>query len=160
MDSRIYVDHNGFEDRSNNNNMNGIHKNEVINASLPDIGKLELRIRDLEALVNGLTKELLDLKAVVRQNSMKMRNNPQPVSVTVNNVPKEDTPSRNNQNVGYKYIMQPDGTILKQKKGDDENVIIADTGYGQSKNSRSNTSAVIEAVDSEPKVKVLYNNKQ
>ncbi|HJJ38676.1 MAG TPA: hypothetical protein O0X42_00930 [Methanocorpusculum sp.] len=181
--------------------------------------RLEHKVRELEAMVNGITEELLDLKTITRKltsvierlgstgsvpaapqraavrrpipetsgenaqspapgraaiqtqlstrtsreasaapaqaQSVPQQAAPAPVPVQQQNarespLPADDaeqTPAKPGE---FEYVMQPDGTILKRPKKTSGNVIIAGTGFGKGKISRSSairaeSSAVIEA---------------
>lgn len=179
---------------------------------------LERKVRELEALVNGLTEEMLDLKSVTRKLSAQIEklggtpvkshpetvirggmrkpeaeHAPAPVhagrgiqpSAPVREVPvpqapasrmppqaapapqqvpgrrisspvPEPAPAPVEEDVEhlkageYEFVMQPDGTILKRRKTKAQNVIVAGTGYGPGRTSRSSairadSHAVIEA---------------
>lgn len=192
----------------------------------PDITlALERKVRELEALVNGLTEELLDLKSVTRKLSAqieKLGGNPvksHPETVVRSGIrkpeaepvvshgrgiqaaapapvreipavpqapagrpvvrraepqvapapaapqverrisspvppaapaPVEEENPENLKAGEYEFVMQPDGTILKRRKTKAQNVIVAGTGYGPGRTSRSSairadSHAVIEA---------------
>lgn len=181
---------------------------------------LERKVRELEALVNGLTEELLDLKSVTRKLSAQIEKlggtpvkshpetvirggmrkpeaepTPAPVhagrgiqpAAPVREVPVPQAPAARmppqaapapqpvqgrrisspvpepasapapveedveHLKAGeYEFVMQPDGTILKRRKTKAQNVIVAGTGYGPGRTSRSSairadSHAVIEA---------------
>lgn len=193
-------------------------KEQPAPAAVPDNTlALERKVRELEALVNGLTEELLDLKSVTRRLSAQIeklggapvKSHPEtiirggirkpeaepvpagrgiqaaareapavpqapaaarqpirrPVSAPAQQaVPErrisspvpEPTPAPVEENVEqlkageYEFVMQPDGTILKRRKTKAQNVIVAGTGYGPGRTSRSSairadSHAVIEA---------------
>jgi hypothetical protein len=189
---------------------------------------LERKIRELEAMVKGLTEEMLDLKSVTRKLAMQLeemcgsqskihaesesfqkkskftpetsiptedsRQLSKPVrpasgrhhmadaenesiftqishttptdlmraetsSHKISSSAYESVPASKSEiqieqlKVGeFEYVMQPDGTIQKRKKTTNHGVIIAETGYNQSRTSRStairaNSDAVIEATE-------------
>ena len=189
-------------------------------ANSEDYLRLEHKVRELEAMVNGITEELLDLKTITRklasiieklgsagpapaapQRSAVRRPLPetsgenipspsvgrtaiqaqlptraaqeapaspspvqpavqqqippapapvQPQKAAESPLPKEDAESSPAKSGEYEYVMQPDGTILKRPKKTSGNVIIAGTGFGKGRISRSSairaeSSAVIEA---------------
>lgn len=191
-------------------------------AANPDeIIRLEHKVQALEAMVNGITEELLDLKTITRklasiieklgsagpapatpQRSAVRRPVPefsgenassgisraaiqaqlptrapqempaapvqapiqpapqpaaapvpqpiQPQRVSESPLPKDDAETTPAKSGEYEYVMQPDGTILKRPKKTSGNVIIAGTGFGKGRISRSSairaeSSAVIEA---------------
>jgi hypothetical protein len=189
---------------------------------------LERKLRELEAMIKGLTEEMLDLKSVTRKLAMQieeMRGSQSKIHVESEfsqkkskftpekNIPTEEkrqlskqvraVPDRHhiadaeNESIftqiphatptetmraetsshkisssayesvpaskseiqveqlkvgEFEYVMQPDGTIQKRKKTTNHGVIIAETGYNQSRTSRStairaNSDAVIEATE-------------
>jgi len=179
-----------------------------------DIEELERKVHELEAMVKGLTEEMLDLKSVTRKINAQIEKlggtsvkshpetsrfsvrrsevtaepipEPEPVQVrepvsrimpsarrpvaetptpragrTISSpshvpepspasIPVEEVPVEKLRPGEYEYIMQPDGTILKQRKVTSRHVIIAGTGYNPGHNSqsssiRADSSAVIEA---------------
>ncbi len=196
-------------------------KEQPAPAAVPDNTlALERKVRELEALVNGLTEELLDLKSVTRRLSAQIeklggapvKSHPenivrggirkpeaepevhagrgiqaaareappvpqapaaarQPIRRPVSAPAPQAVPERRisspvpepapapapvEENVEhlkageYEFVMQPDGTILKRRKTKAQNVIVAGTGYGPGRTSRSSairadSHAVIEA---------------
>lgn len=195
-------------------------KEQPVPAAVPDNTlTLERKVRELEALVNGLTEELLDLKSVTRRLSAQIeklggapvKSHPenivrggirkpeaepspagrgiqaaareapavpqapaavrQPIRRPVSAPAPQAVPERRisspvpepapapapvEENVEhlkageYEFVMQPDGTILKRRKTKAQNVIVAGTGYGPGRTSRSSairadSHAVIEA---------------
>jgi len=195
-------------------------KEQPAPAAVPDSTiALERKVRELEALVNGLTEELLDLKSVtrklsaqieklggtpvkshpetlVRGNVRKPEAEPAPAGRGIQAAPAREAPAvpqapaartmirrpapapapaqqpapdrrisspvpepapapveENVENLKageYEFVMQPDGTILKRRKTKAQNVIVAGTGYGPGRTSRSSairadSHAVIEA---------------
>ena len=196
-------------------------KEQPAPAAVPDNTlALERKVRELEALVNGLTEELLDLKSVTRRLSAQIeklggapvKSHPenivrggirkpeaepevherrgiqaaareapavpqapaavrQPIRRPVSSPAPQAVPERRisspvpepapapapvEENVEhlkageYEFVMQPDGTILKRRKTKAQNVIVAGTGYGPGRTSRSSairadSHAVIEA---------------
>ncbi|HJJ71079.1 MAG TPA: hypothetical protein O0X56_05400 [Methanocorpusculum sp.] len=195
-------------------------KEQPVPAAVPDNTlALERKVRELEALVNGLTEELLDLKSVTRRLSAQIeklggapvKSHPenivrggirkpeaepapagrgiqaaareapavphapaavrQPIRRPVSAPAPQAVPERRisspvpepapapapvEENVEHlkagecEFVMQPDGTILKRRKTKAQNVIVAGTGYGPGRTSRSSairadSHAVIEA---------------
>ena len=177
------------------------------------ISNLEHKVHELEALVKGLTEELLDLKTITRKLASVVEKSggnspspapsraavrrplpeqprefaapapavgravPQPAAQPaekrtfsapgahmppremppaaaapqqsrIHAQPAEDSvPLKQGE---YEFVMQPDGTILKRPKKTQGSVIIAGTGYGKGRLSRSSairaeSDAVIEA---------------
>lgn len=133
-------------------------KDTSMNPGTPDerIALLERKMREMEALVKGLTEELLDLKSIaMRLNkvSEEQRMNlkaGKPVlaatpatggsatsgSVTV----RPRTPARPEPKVPeppkeepMEMIMQPDGTLKPEKRKAGGEYVVASAGYGQKK---------------------------
>lgn len=200
-------------------------KEQPAAAAVPDNTLvLERKVRELEALINGLTEELLDLKSVTRKLSAQIEKlggtpvkshpeniirggmrkpeaepvpaagrgiqaavpareapavpqapaagrpvmrrpaaaAPAPAPVQERRIssptpapapapaPVEEENVENLKAGEYEFVMQPDGTILKRRKTKAQNVIVAGTGYGPGRTSRSSairadSHAVIEA---------------
>ena len=188
-------------------------------ANSEDYLRLEHKVRELEAMVNGITEELLDLKTITRklasiieklgsagpapsapsrsavrrpmpetsgenipspavgraaiQAQLPTRAPPevpaapspaqsvpqqaapapapvQPQKASESALPADDAEQTSAKSGEFEYVMQPDGTILKRPKKTSGNVIIAGTGFGKGRISRSSairaeSSAVIEA---------------
>lgn len=194
-------------------------KEQPVPAAVPDNTlALERKVRELEALVNGLTEELLDLKSVTRRLSAQIEKlggapvKSHPENIVRGGIRKPEAepevherrgiqaavreapavpqahaavrhpirrpaaapqavperrisspvpepvpaPAPVEENVEhlkageYEFVMQPDGTILKRRKTKAQNVIVAGTGDGPGRTSRSSairadSHAVIEA---------------
>jgi len=189
-----------------------------------DIELLERKVKELEAMIRGLTEEMLDLKSVTRKINAQMekfggtsvKSHPEtsrfgvrrgevvaepisePIPTIVSEAASRIMPSGRRPGVEtpaprvsrpvqasapeskpaapqvtevpveklkpgeFEYIMQPDGSILKQKKTPNRNVIIAGTGYNpghtsHSSSIRADSSAVIEASEDDT---VTIENKR
>jgi hypothetical protein len=196
----------------------------VVPEKSEDIEVLERKVRELEAMVRGLTDELLDLKSVTRKinaqieklGGTSVKSHPEtsrfgvkrgevvaepisepvrsPVSEAASRImpgarrpsvetpaprvsrpipaqvpepkpaaaPAAEVPVEKLKPGEFEYIMQPDGTILKQKKTPNRNVIIAGTGYNpghasHSSSIRADSSAVIDASEDDT---VTIENKR
>jgi hypothetical protein len=124
---------------------------------------IEKKVRDLEALVKGLTQELLDLKSVAMKMSKQTeersrqeakRGPPvvqgvQPQPATPTGAPgasstvvmrkgtrSTDAPSAPPE-PSMDMIMQSDGTMKLEERRGDKNYIVASAGYGRSKKGTS-----------------------
>jgi len=144
------------------------------------IAALEKKVRDMEALVKGLTQELLDLKSIAmkmskqteersRQEFKKLQplvqgGEPQGAATaagsgsTVVMRPKsarqgDGTPEKPAE-PAMDMIMQSDGTMKLEPRRGDKNYIIARAGYGRDKKgsaSKAKQSDLIYAAEEEKK---------
>ncbi|OPX63998.1 MULTISPECIES: hypothetical protein [unclassified Methanoregula] len=140
------------------------------------IATLEKKVREMEALVKGLTQELLDLKSVAmkmnKQSEERSRQElkrsspivqgtaPQPASAPA------QTPSATGSTVirpksakaaeppaappepAMDMIMQPDGTMKLEPRRGDKSYIVASAGYGRKKGmAKGKQSDMIVAVE-------------
>jgi len=140
------------------------------------IATLEKKVREMEALVKGLTQELLDLKSVAmkmnKQSEERSRQElkrstpiaqgaaPQPAaaaaqapSATGSTVirPKSsrqpDAPAAPPE-PAMDMIMQPDGTMKLEPRRGDKSYIVASAGYGKKKGmAKGKQSDMIVAVE-------------
>ncbi|MDD3574672.1 MAG: hypothetical protein PHD71_06505 [Methanospirillum sp.] len=128
------------------------------------VGLLERRVADMEALIKGLTDEMLDMKAVVMK--LKKEQRPPPVIQAVappisrskveREVPEEDDTKKAQGSSAKDKItlkMQPDGTLQPEKEfGDD--IIIASARDAMARykdqHQRSGHNDLIIAEDKEP----------
>ena len=141
---------------------------------------IEKKVRDLEALVKGLTQELLDLKSVAMKMSKQTEERsrqeakrgpavvqgapPQPATQT-GTAPASstvvmrkgsrpsDTPAAPPE-PSMDMIMQSDGTMKLEERRGDKNYIVASPGYGKSKKGvsvKSKQGDLIVAAEEEKK---------
>jgi len=124
------------------------------------IAALEKKVREMEALVKGLTQELLDLKSIAMKMSKQTEERsrqelkrgpivqgtqpsapsaaPQPTTSASGTTvirPKGarmDTPAEPAE-PAMDMIMQPDGTMKLEPRRGDKNYIVASAGYGRNK---------------------------
>lgn len=141
------------------------------------IAALERKIREQEALVKGITEELLDLKSIVmklskasEERSRQELKRVQPVAAgtaqpaapgaaatpggsTVVMRPKSMRPAEAAKPAepAMDMIMQPDGTMKLEPRRGDKNYIVASAGYGRKKGKDTSrkSSDVIYAADDE-----------
>ena len=141
------------------------------------IAALERKIREQEALVKGITEELLDLKSIVmklskaseersRQELKRVQavgttvptaaapaGGPAPVGTTVVMRPKSARAAETAkpEEPAMDMIMQPDGTMKLEPRRGDKNYIVASAGYGRKKGREGSKkqSDLIYAVDDE-----------
>jgi hypothetical protein len=123
---------------------------------------IEKKVRDIEALVKGLTQELLDLKSIAMKMSKQteersrqaLRVSPviqgiQPQPATPAGAPSasstvvmrkgarpSDTPAAPPE-PSMDMIMQSDGTMKLEERRGDKNYIVASAGYGRNKKGTS-----------------------
>ena len=142
------------------------------------IAALERKIKEQEALVKGITEELLDLKSIVmklskaseersRQELRRVQAVGAPASPaaapaggqtpsgnTVVMRPKSarasDAPAKPDE-PAMDMIMQPDGTMKLEPRRGDKNYIVASAGYGRKKgkDAMKKSGDLIYAVDDE-----------
>ena len=128
------------------------------------VNELENKVREMEALIKGLTNELLDLKSIVERMSSRMEEKRPPVltrapgRVTVS--PRgqpEAAPADEGEMV---RIMQPDGTMKEERRKDSDYIIasaktaqaLKNKGKGEPSKGKGST-ALIYAVEEEDKSK-------
>ncbi|OPY37207.1 MAG: hypothetical protein A4E35_01673 [Methanoregula sp. PtaU1.Bin051] len=139
------------------------------------IAALERKVKEQEALVKGITEELLDLKSIVmklskasEERSRQELKRVQPVvqqgaqqkpagsggaaapvgsTVVMRPKSKQAEPAKP-QEPAMDMIMQPDGTMKLEPRRGEKNYIIASAGYGRKKGGvQKKQSDVIYAVD-------------
>ena len=128
------------------------------------IAALEKKVREMEALVKGLTQELLDLKSIAMKLSkqteersrQELRRGPivqgaqpgspaapsgRPVRKREHGDPSQEcTPARGPAEPAepaMDMIMQSDGTMKLEPRRGDKNYIVASAGYGRNKKGTS-----------------------
>jgi uncharacterized coiled-coil protein SlyX len=139
---------------------------------------LEKKVRDMEALVKGLTQELLDLKAVAMKMSKQTEEaararlkvgpvaqgaqSPQPTAsgggtasgstvIRPKGARQPDVPATPQEPV-MDMIMQQDGTMKLEPRRGDKDYIIARAGYGQKKGGKqAKQGDLIYAAEEKPK---------
>jgi hypothetical protein len=125
------------------------------------IAAIEKKMRDIEALVKGLTQELLDLKSLAmkmnKQTEERSRQELKRVQAVVQDAPTptaapggalgstvvmrkgaraSDAPQTPPEPV-MDMIMQSDGTMKMEQRRGDKNYIVASAGYGRNKKGTS-----------------------
>ena len=140
------------------------------------IAALEKKVREMEALVKGLTQELLDLKSIAMKMSKQTEERsrqelrraqpivqgatpatgaPGPAGSTV--VMRKGTRAAEGEPAkpaepAMDMIMQPDGTMKLEPRRGDKNYIVASAGYGRNKkglSAKPKQSDLIYAADEE-----------
>ena len=124
------------------------------------VNELEKKVREMEALIKGLTNELLDLKAVVERMNSRMEEKrpvmtrPQGrVAVSTKGQPGEGAPADEGE---LARIMQPDGTMKEERRKDSDYIIasaktaqaLKNKGKGEQSKGKG-SSALIYAVEEE-----------
>jgi hypothetical protein len=123
------------------------------------IAALEKKVREMEALVKGLTQELLDLKSVAmkmtkqseERSRQELKRGPVVAGAPAQPVTPAAAPSATGSTVirpkGARqaeapaappepvmdWIMQPDGTMKQEPRRGDKDYIVASAGYGRKK---------------------------
>ena len=118
------------------------------------IAALEKKMREMEALVKGLTQELLDLKSITmkmsKQTDERSRQELRRVPAAQSSADPAPAPSASGSTVirpkgrapetppappepEMQWIMQPDGTMKQEPRRGDKDYIVASAGYGKKK---------------------------
>jgi hypothetical protein len=121
------------------------------------IAALEKKMKEMEALVKGLTQELLDLKSVAmkmsKQTEERARQELRRAPVAQQPAPQQQAPAPAPAMGGstvirpkgktaepqapaepqMDWIMQPDGTMKQEPRRGDKDYIVASAGYGKKK---------------------------
>jgi hypothetical protein len=137
------------------------------------IAALEKKMREMEALVKGLTQELLDLKSVTmkmsKQTDERSRQELKRAPIVQQGAQPSAAPTAAPSSSGstvirpkgkapeapaapaepiMDMIMQPDGTMKLEPRRGDKDYIVARAGYGQKKGGqKSRASEVIYAAE-------------
>ena len=136
---------------------------QPVNDRVNEIGK---KVREMEALIKGLTNELLDLKSIVERLSSRMEEKRPPVmarppgrlTVSPRGQPGEAPPADEGELV---RIMQPDGT-MKEERRKDPNVIVASPktaealrrkGKGEPARGKGSNALIYAVEEEDPKSK-------
>jgi len=125
------------------------------------VNELEKKVREMEALIKGLTNELLDLKSIVeRMNSRMEEKRPSVmtrqasrVTISQKGQPGEGAPADEGE---LARIMQPDGTMKEERRKDSDYIIasaksaaaLRNKGKGEQSKGKGST-ALIYAVEEE-----------
>jgi len=125
------------------------------------VNELEKKVREMEALIKGLTNELLDLKSIVERMNSRMEEKRPPVmqrqaggrlTVTRGGQP-EPAPAEQGEMV---RIMQSDGTMKEERRKDSDYIVasarsaqaLRSKGKGEPSKGKGST-ALIYAVEEE-----------
>ncbi|HMA05235.1 MAG TPA: hypothetical protein VKO45_04845 [Methanomicrobiales archaeon] len=125
------------------------------------VSELENKVREMEALIKGLTNELLDLKSIVERLNSRFEEKRPPlltrpqgrVSVSPRGQPGEGAPASEGE---LARIMQSDGT-MKEERRKDSDYIVASAKTAQALRSKGKgepskgkgSNALIYAVEEE-----------
>jgi hypothetical protein len=127
------------------------------------VAVLEKKVREMEALLKGLTEELLDLKSVAmkmsKQNDERSRQELKRAPIVQGTQPQVASPSMTTsagsstvvmrkgdrhpaapaapEEPAMDLIMQSDGTMKLEPRRGDKNYIVASAGYGKNKKGTS-----------------------
>ena len=127
------------------------------------VSELEKKVREMEALIKGLTNELLDLKSVVeRMNSRMEEKRPQVMTrqagrVTVSQK-GEGAPVDEGE---LARIMQPDGTMKEERRKDSDYIIasarsaaaLKNKGKGEQSKGKGSTALIYAVEEDDSKSK-------
>jgi len=127
------------------------------------VNELEKKVREMEALIKGLTNELLDLKSIVERMSSRMEEKRpvmarQPGRLTISQKGQPEAPAEEGELV---RIMQADGT-MKEERRKDSNVIIASAktaealrrkGKGEPAKGKGSNALIYAVEEEDPKSK-------
>ncbi|MDD1666291.1 MAG: hypothetical protein LUQ23_01995 [Methanomicrobiales archaeon] len=123
------------------------------------VGELENKVREMEALIKGLTNELLDLKSIVERLNSRFEEKRPPVMtrptgrVSVSAKGQETAPADQGE---LARIMQSDGTMKEERRKDSDYIVasaktaqaLRSKGKGEPSKGKS-SSALIYAVEEE-----------
>jgi uncharacterized coiled-coil protein SlyX len=122
------------------------------------VSELEKKVREMEALIKGLTNELLDLKSIVeRMNSRMEEKRPQVMTRPQGRVSVSQRGEPAPVDEGeLARIMQPDGTMKEERRKDSDYIIasarsaaaLKNKGKGEPSKGKGST-ALIYAVEEE-----------
>jgi len=124
------------------------------------VSELEKKVREMEALIKGLTNELLDLKSIVERMNSRMEEKRPPVMARPRvNVSQKGEPAPADEGEMVR-IMQPDGTMKEERRKDSDYIIasaksaaaLRNKGKGEPSKGKGST-ALIYAVEEEDKSK-------
>jgi hypothetical protein len=122
------------------------------------VNELEKKVREMEALIKGLTNELLDLKSIVERMNSRMEEKRPPVMARPSgrvavSQKGEGAPVDEGE---LARIMQPDGTMKEERRKDSDYIIasaktaqaLRNKGKGEPSKGKGST-ALIYAVEEE-----------
>jgi len=144
-------------DLKDSNNGEGEHM-EMQQPVNDRVNELEKKVREMEALIKGLTNELLDLKSIVERMSSRMEEK-RPVVTRPQGrvaVSPKGQPGEGADEGELARIMQPDGTMKEERRKDSDYIIasaktaqaLRNKGKGEQSKGKG-SSALIYAVEEE-----------
>jgi uncharacterized coiled-coil protein SlyX len=127
------------------------------------VNELEKKVREMEALIKGLTNELLDLKSIVERMNSRMEEKRPPVTARPPgrvSISQRGEPAPVDEGELVR-IMQPDGTMKEERRKDSDYIIASaksaaalKKGKGGEPAKGKGSNALIYAVEEEdPKSK-------
>jgi len=129
------------------------------------VSELEKKVREMEALIKGLTNELLDLKSIVERLSSRVEEKRPPVMarppgrLTVSRgQPGEAPPADDGELV---RIMQPDGTMKEERRKDSDYIVasaksaqaLRNKGKGEPAKGKGSNALIYAVEEEDPKSK-------
>ena len=129
------------------------------------VNELEKKVREMEALIKGLTNELLDLKSIVERLSSRVEEKRPPVMarppgrLTVSRgQPGEAPPADDGELV---RIMQPDGTMKEERRKDSDYIVasaksaqaLRNKGKGEPAKGKGSNALIYAVEEEDPKSK-------
>ena len=124
------------------------------------VNELEKKVREMEALIKGLTNELLDLKSIVERMNSRMEEKRPPVLTRpggrVSISQRGEAGGAPADEGELARIMQPDGTMKEERRKDSDYIIasaksaaaLRNKGKGEQSKGKGST-ALIYAVEEE-----------
>jgi uncharacterized coiled-coil protein SlyX len=127
------------------------------------VNELEKKVREMEALIKGLTNELLDLKSVVeRMNSRMEEKRPQVMTRSAGRVTVSQKGESAPVDEGeLARIMQPDGTMKEERRKDSDYIIasprsaaaLKNKGKGEQSKGKGSTALIYAVEEDDSKSK-------
>jgi uncharacterized coiled-coil protein SlyX len=127
------------------------------------VSELEKKVREMEALIKGLTNELLDLKSIVeRMNSRMEEKRPQVMTRPQGRVSVsqrgEPAPADEGE---IARIMQSDGTMKEERRKDSDYIVasaksaaaLKNKGKGEPAKGKGSTALIYAVEEEDPKSK-------
>jgi uncharacterized coiled-coil protein SlyX len=130
------------------------------------VNELEKKVREMEALIKGLTNELLDLKSIVERMNSRMEEKRPPVmarppgrlTISQRGQPGEAAPVDEGELV---RIMQPDGTMKEERRKDSDYIVasaksaaaLRNKGKGEPAKGKGSNALIYAVEEEDPKSK-------
>lgn len=127
------------------------------------VSELEKKVREMEALIKGLTNELLDLKSVVERMNSRMEEKRPPVMARPQgrvSVSQRGEPAPVDEGE-LARIMQPDGTMKEERRKDSDYIIasarsaaaLKNKGKGEPSKGKGSTALIYAVEEDDSKSK-------